>query len=140
MHAWLEHVKLVSHWAVAEVVTAPSSRAQTEAITRLLGAARCCLEMRNFATCAALLDGLDSPRLAWAPAWQSLAGKWTALRRQMGEAKLQLVGQRDFLMAAQTSAHLPTLPHPDAFLLHVRQTEIGSFVTASGLVKWAKIR
>ncbi|KAL3864884.1 hypothetical protein ACJMK2_006531 [Sinanodonta woodiana] len=137
----IEHSQQISHWVAAEVVTCSNAKSQVIVLTRVLQTAQICMELRNFATCISILDGLENVIVKQLPVWKSLSNKCLSIMEELSALKMVLKNDPLSLMQHVKDCHLyPTIPSILLFLLHVQQLEIGGFQFANQMFKWGKIR
>ncbi|XP_072042555.1 uncharacterized protein [Amphiura filiformis] len=134
----LDHARSISHWVSAEVVTCNSSKTQMALLSKFINTARACYDMRNFATCVQIMDGLDNLIVRQVPAWRSLPSKVVSIYENLSGVRMSLQGDSESLVTGDS--HQPTLPPTLLFLMHVQQLEIGGFQLANGMYKWTKIK
>ncbi|XP_061194832.1 kinase non-catalytic C-lobe domain-containing protein 1-like [Saccostrea echinata] len=136
----IDHSRDISHWVAAEIVSCSSSKSQVAVLTRFLHAAQLCKEMRNYASCLAIADGLENIIIKQLPAWKNLPSKSYAVMEELKSVRMFLKNDALSLMKHADCHLYPTIPSALLFLLHVQQQEIGSFKLANDMVKWSKIR
>ncbi|KAK3589437.1 hypothetical protein CHS0354_020772 [Potamilus streckersoni] len=137
----IEHSQQISHWVAAEVVTCSNAKSQVIVLTRVLQTAQICMELRNFATCISILDGLENVIVKQLPVWKNLSNKCLSIMEELSALKMVLKNDPLSLMQHVKDCHLyPTIPSILLFLLHVQQLEIGGFQFANQMFKWGKIR
>ncbi|XP_041477045.1 uncharacterized protein LOC121425125 [Lytechinus variegatus] len=130
--------QVVSHWVSAEVVSSSSAKAQVALLSKFISAAKTCFELRNFASCVQILDGLDNVIVRQVPAWRDLPSKVVTIYEELNASRVLLQGDSEYLMKGEKTS--PTLPATLLFLLHVQQLEIGGFQLTNGMFKWNKLR
>ncbi|XP_030841143.1 uncharacterized protein LOC584262 isoform X1 [Strongylocentrotus purpuratus] len=130
--------QVVSHWVSAEVVTSSSAKTQVALLSKFVSTAKTCLELRNFASCVQILDGLDNVLVRQVPAWRDLPSKVVGIYEDLNACRVLLQGDSEYLMKGDKTS--PTLPATLLFLLHVQQLEIGGFQLTNGMFKWTKLR
>ncbi|XP_054765439.2 uncharacterized protein LOC129272313 isoform X1 [Lytechinus pictus] len=130
--------QVVSHWVSAEVVSSSSAKVQVALLSKFLSAAKTCFELRNFASCVQILDGLDNVIVRQVPAWRDLPSKVVTIYEELSASRVLLQGDSEYLMKGEKTS--PTLPATLLFLLHVQQLEIGGFQLTNGMFKWNKLR
>ncbi|GFS11535.1 protein very KIND-like [Elysia marginata] len=136
----ISHSQEVSHWVAAEVLSCGSNKSQTSMITKFLTAGHLCLEVKNFATGLAILDGLENLVVRQLPVWKNVASKYMAYLDEMTKAKMKLKGEALALMSEKDCHVFPTIPSALFLALHIQQAEIGGFTLANGMFKWDKMR
>ncbi|XP_071508607.1 uncharacterized protein [Diadema antillarum] len=132
--------EVVSHWVSAEVVSSSSAKAQVAILSKFISAAKTCFELRNFATCVQILDGLDNVIVRQVPAWRDIPSKVVAVYEDLNASRILLQGDSEYLVRGEKHKTCPTLPATLLFLLHVQQQEIGGFQLTNGMRKWTKLR
>ena len=60
-------------------------------LTKFLFTAHSCMELRNFATCMAILDGLENLIIKQLPAWKHLPTKCINIREGLESARVSFV-------------------------------------------------
>ncbi|XP_053407466.1 kinase non-catalytic C-lobe domain-containing protein 1-like isoform X3 [Mercenaria mercenaria] len=137
----IDHAQEVSHWVAGEIVACSNPKTQIALLSKFLFIGHACVELRNFATSMAILDGLENLIVKQLPAWKSLPAKCTAILDELCASRMFLKNDPLSLMQQDKDCHLyPTIPSAVIFLLHIQQLEIGGFRLANQMYKWGKIR
>ncbi|GFO14629.1 protein very kind-like, partial [Plakobranchus ocellatus] len=136
----IAHSQEVSHWISAEVLSCGSNKSQANMITKFLTVGHLCLEVKNFATGLAILEGLENLVVRQLSVWKNVASKYMAYLDQMTAAKMKLKSEALALMSEKDCHVFPTIPSALFLALHLQQAEIGSFTLANGMYKWDKMR
>lgn len=145
IHYMMDHAQSISHWVAAELVNCCGTKAQLALLKKFICIARFCREIRNYATCVAVLEGLDNIIVRQLPVWRDVSYK---SMEQLNTVKMFLMSDpmclsKDADSTRTTSSAaltLPTIPSMLIFIVHVQQGELGSFTLANGMLKWSKLR
>ncbi|WAR21994.1 KNDC1-like protein [Mya arenaria] len=114
---------------------------QIAILSKFLFIGHACMELRNFATSMAILDGLENLIVKQLPAWKHLPAKCSSLIEELSAKRMFLKNDPLSLMQQGKECHLyPTIPSTVFFLLHIQQQEIGGFKLANQMFKWSKMR
>ncbi|XP_064601889.1 kinase non-catalytic C-lobe domain-containing protein 1-like isoform X2 [Liolophura sinensis] len=130
----------ISHWVAAEIVSCSSIKSQLSVLTKFIYTAQMCMQMRNFATCVAISDGLENLIVRQLPVWKSLPSKCISIKEELASMKMLLKNEPMCLVEDKEFRDHPTIPSILLFLMHVQQLEIGGFRLANGMFKWPKLR
>ncbi|XP_071827638.1 uncharacterized protein [Apostichopus japonicus] len=136
----LDYSRNLSHWVSAEVLSCSSPKAQLALISKFINTAKSCYDMRNFATCMQVMDGLNNLIVRQVPAWKNIPSKVVSIYEELEAAGVLLKGDCDFLIRGDHHKTLPTLPCVHLVLMHIQQLEIGGFKLANGMYKWPKLK
>ncbi|KAL5022627.1 hypothetical protein ScPMuIL_001782 [Solemya velum] len=136
----IDHAQEISHWVAAEIVSCSSSKNQLAVLTKFVYTADTCRKIRNYATCLAILEGLENLIIKQLPAWRNLPSKCVSVMEDLVSLKMHLKNDALYLMEAKDCYLIPTIPSVLLFLLHVQQLELGTFQLANAMYKWSKIR
>ncbi|PIK35550.1 Protein very KIND [Apostichopus japonicus] len=115
-------------------------QAQLALISKFINTAKSCYDMRNFATCVQVMDGLNNLIVRQVPAWKNIPSKVVSIYEELEAAGVLLKGDCDFLIRGDHHKTLPTLPCVHLVLMHIQQLEIGGFKLANGMYKWPKLK
>uniref|UniRef100_A0A0L8HTT1 Ras-GEF domain-containing protein n=1 Tax=Octopus bimaculoides TaxID=37653 RepID=A0A0L8HTT1_OCTBM len=137
----VKHSHEIAHWVGAELILAPSTKVQVTILEKFLMIAKICLDLQNFATSTAILDGLQNALIRQLPMWKELSpkvmGNFTSLLLMKTPGPCSVAPSDKNMMEISCQPQIPAiLP----FLLNVQQSEIGSFTLTNGMYKWAKMR
>ncbi|KAH3790012.1 hypothetical protein DPMN_168206, partial [Dreissena polymorpha] len=141
MQTMIDHAQEVTHWVATEIVSCSNPKMQLAILSKFLFIAYACMELRNFATSMAILDGLENLIVKQLPAWKNLPGKCSNIVQELNDKRMFLKNDPMSLMQQGKDCHLyPTIPSAVYFLLHIQQQEIGGFKLANQMFKWSKMR
>ncbi|XP_076104710.1 kinase non-catalytic C-lobe domain-containing protein 1-like isoform X4 [Mytilus galloprovincialis] len=140
MQQMIEFSNQVSHWVAAEIVSCSSVKSQTAVLSKLLFTAQTCKDMRNYATCMSILEGLENLVIKQLPIWKNLSAKCVAVMEELTTTRIFLKSDVGSLLSNKDSHMYPTIPSVVLLLLHIQQCEIGGFKLANGMYKWSKMR
>ncbi|XP_052771824.1 kinase non-catalytic C-lobe domain-containing protein 1-like isoform X3 [Mya arenaria] len=137
----IDHAQDVTHWVATEIVACSNPKMQIAILSKFLFIGHACMELRNFATSMAILDGLENLIVKQLPAWKHLPAKCSSLIEELSAKRMFLKNDPLSLMQQGKECHLyPTIPSTVFFLLHIQQQEIGGFKLANQMFKWSKMR
>jgi hypothetical protein len=136
----IDQAQNIACWVAAEIVSCNSIKVQVSVLSRFIEMARMCRDMRNFAVCVSILDGLENILVRQLPAWRSLPSKSKSVIEELAAVRIFLKTDSMCLSSSTEERSRPTIPCILLFLLHVQQLEIGGFTLANGMYKWTKLK
>ena len=85
----IEHSSAIAFWGAAEILSCTSTKVQIAVLNKFIFTAKICHELRNYATCIAILDGLENIIVRQVPAWKSLPSKCMAVMEELASIRVR---------------------------------------------------